>query len=214
MDQLKKDQLHDEEIKKILDTMSEEYQVDRVAELIKDNKIEFDYDGKQYRVRLLNAKEKDELDMIRRRRFGQLLKDKDILLESDLIIAYQEKGINIGELDEQIKKINAELAAQNYKLGEALVKTPGDTILKSYKIEIVGLTYRLNELNIQRNHLLEYSLENHLQIFIAQAISYLCLDVKVEDKWVRAFQNLDSFMNQEDKLINLVGLYSMYLYYR
>jgi hypothetical protein len=214
MDQIKKEQLHDDEVKRILDEMQETYQVDRVAELIKDNKIEFEFEGNQYRVRLLNAKEKDELDMIRRRRFGQLLKDKDILLEKDLIIAYQEKGINIEEIDEQIKKLNAELGTQNYKLGEALVKTPGDTILKTYKIEIVSLTYRLDELNIQRNHLLEYSLENHLQIFIAQAISYLCLDIKLEDKWIRAFKNLDTFMSQDDKLINLVGLYSMYLYYR
>ena len=222
MDQLKKDQLHDEEIKKILNTMSEEYQIDKVAELIKDNKIEFSYEDKQYRVRLLNAKEKDELDMIRRRRFSQLLKDKDILLESDLIVAYQEKGINISEIDEQIKKINAELADQNYKLGEALVKTPGDTILKSYKLEILKLTYQLNELIIQRSHLLEYSLENYLQIFVAQAISYLCLDIYVEKDeyqkdthsgtWIRAFGTLDEFLTQEDKLINLVAVYSSYLY--
>jgi len=212
MDQLKKDQLHNEEVKKILDTMTEEYQIDRVKDLIQNNEILFEYNEKQYKVRLLNAKEKDELDMIRRRRFGQLLKDKDILLESDLIVAYQEKGINISEIDEQIKKINAELAAQNYKLGEALVKTPGDTILKSYKLEILKLTYQLNELIIQRSHLLEYSLENYLQIFVAQAISYLCLDVKIEDKWVRAFGTLDEFLTQEDKLINLVAVYSSYLY--
>ena len=212
MDQLKKDQLHDEEIKKILDTMAEEYQIDRVKDLIQNNEILFEYNEKQYKVRLLNAKEKDELDLHRRRKFGQLLKDKDILLESDLIIAYQEKGINISEIDEQIKKINAELAAQNYKLGEALVKTPGDTILKSYKIEILKLTYSLNEVIIQKSHLLEYSLENYLQIFVAQAISYLCLDVKIEDKWVRAFGTLDEFLTQEDKLINLVAVYSSYLY--
>jgi len=212
MEQLKKEKIHDDEVKKILDSMAEEYQIDKVQDLIRDNKIEFSYEDREYRVRLLNAKEKDELDMIRRKRFGQLLKDKDILLESDLIIAYQEKGINIGELDEQIKKINAELAAQNYKLGEALVKTPGDTILKSYKIEILKLTYSLNEVIIQKSHLLEYSLENYLQIFVAQAISYLCLDKKVEDKWVRAFGTLDEFLTQEDKLINLVAVYSSYLY--
>ena len=222
MDQIKKEALHNEEVKKILDEMQETYQIDKVQDLIKDNKISFEYDGKEYRVRLLNAKEKDDLDMIRRKRFGQLLKDKDILLESDLIIAYQEKGINIGELDEQIKKINAELAAQNYKLGEALVKTPGDTILKSYKIEILKLTYSLNEVIIQKSHLLEYSLENYLQIFVAQAISYLCLDIYVEKDeyqkdthsgtWIRAFGTLDEFLTQEDKLINLVAVYSSYLY--
>lgn len=212
MDQIKKKQLHDDEVRKILNTMMEEYQIDKVKDIIKDNQIEFEFGGNQYRVRLLNAKEKDELDMIRRRKFGQLLKDKDILLEKDLIIAYQEKGINVEEIDDQIKKLNAELETQNYKLGEALAKTPGDTILKTYRDTILNLTYQLNECIIQRSHLLEYSLENYLQLFVAQAISYLCLDIKLEDKWVRAFNTLDEFMIQEDKLINLVAVYSSYLY--
>jgi len=214
MEQLKKEKIHDDEVKKILDTMSEEYQIDKVSELIKDNKIEFEFEEKQYRVRLLNAKEKDELDMVRRRKFGQLLKDKDILLEKDLIIAYQEKGIDIEDLDSKIKNLNAQIEAQNYKLGEALAKSPGDSILNTYKKEIINLTYKLHELTIQRGHLLEYSLENHLQNFVAQAISYLCLDIKVEDKWVRAFDKLDTFMEQDDRLVNLVAMYSLYLHYR
>ena len=214
MDQIKKEALHNEEVKKILDEMQENYQIDKVADLIRDNKIEFSYEDKEYRVRLLNSKEKDELDMIRRRRFGQLLKDKDILLEKDLIIAYQEKGIDIKSIDEEINHINNQITDQNYKLGEALAKTPGDTILNTYRKEIINLTYKLNEVIIQRGHLLEYSLENHLQNFVAQAISYLCLDVKVEDKWVRAFDKLDTFMEQDDRLVNLVAVYSLYLHYR
>jgi hypothetical protein len=214
MEQIKKEALHDEEVKKILDQMQEDYQIDKVSELIKDNKIEFEFEEKQYRVRLLNAKEKDELDLMRRRRFGQLLKDKDILLESDLIIAYQEKGIDIEDLDKKIKNLNSQLLDQNYKLGEALVKTPGDTILNTYKQEIIKLNYKLRELIIQRSHLLEYSLENYLQNFVEQAISYLCLDIKVEDKWIRAFNSLDDFMTSNDHLINLTAMYSMYLHHR
>lgn len=214
MDQIKKEELHNEEVKKILDDMQEQYQIDKIADLIKDNKIEFSYDDKDYRVRLLNTKEKDELDMIRRRKFGQLLKDKDILLEKDLIIAYQEKGINISEIDTQIKHLNIQINDLNYKLGEALVKTPGDTILNTYKQDIINLTRQLYELTIQRSHLLEFSLENHLQQFVAQAISYLCLDIKIEDKWTRAFNNLDDFLTQDDRLVNLVAMYSMYLHYR
>jgi len=214
MDQIKKEQIHDEEVKKILDEMQEEYLIDKTYELIKDNKIEFEYDDKSYRVRLLNAKEKDELDMIRRKRFGQLLKDQDILLEKDLIIAYQERGINIEGIDEDIKKLNAQIDDQNYKLGEALSKQPGDIILKTYKDEIVRLTIKIRELVIQKSHLLEYSLENQLQNFVAQAISYLCLEEKVENEWQRVFYSLDDFMKQDDRLINIVGMYSMYLHYR
>lgn len=209
-----REELRNEEIKKILDNMTEEYQIDKVKDLIKNNQIEFDYLEKNYRVRLLTPKEVDELDLIRRRRFGQLIRDKDILLESDLIVAYKEKGIDIKSIDEEINHINNQITDQNYKLGEALAKTPGDTILNTYKKEIINLTYKLHELTIQRGHLLEYSLENHLQNYVAQAISYLCLDIKVEDKWVRAFDKLDTFMEQDDRLVNLVAVYSLYLHYR
>ena len=209
-----REELRNEEIKKILDNMTEEYQIDKVKDLIKNNQIEFDYLEKNYRVRLLTPKEVDELDLIRRRRFGQLIRDKDILLESDLIVAYKEKGIDIKSIDEEINHINNQITDQNYKLGEALAKTPGDTILNTYKKEIINLTYKLRELTIQRSHLLEYSLENHLQNYVAQAISYLCLDKKVEDKWIRAFDTLDDFMSQDDRLVNLVAMYSTYLHYR
>lgn len=213
MDQIKKEVLHDEELKKILDRIQEEYQIDKITELIKDNKIEFEFENNQYRVRLLNAKEKDELDLIRRRRFGQLLRDKDILLEKDLISAYKEKGIDIEtEIDSKLKSLNAQLEDVNYKLGEALVKTPGDTILKTYKEQVIILTIEIRKLTIQRGHFLEYSLENHLQNFVAQAISYLCLDIKKEDKWIRAYNSLEEFMQQDDRLIELVGMYSMYLH--
>jgi hypothetical protein len=215
MDQIKKETLKEEEIQKILEKMQEEYQIDKVAELVKDNKIEFKYQEKIYRVRFLNANEKDELDMIRRRKFGQLLQDKDILLEKSLINAYKEKGINIEEeIDNKLKLLNAQLADVNYKLGEALVKTPGDTILKTYREEVIDLTSKIRELTIQRGHLLEYSLENHLQNFVAQAISYLSLEIKIEDKWIKAYNSLEEFMKQEDTLIELVGMYSMYLHYR
>jgi len=214
MEQIKREALHDEEVKKILDKMQEDYQVDKVKDLIQDNKIEFEFGEKQYRVRLLNAKEKDELDLIRRSRFGQLLQDKNILLEAKLITAYQEKGINISELDAKIKNLNSQINDLNYKLGEALVKTPGDIILNTYKQDILKLTYQLHEVTIQRGHLLEYSLENHLQNYVAQAISYLSLDVKTDDKWARAFDKLENFMEQDEKLINLTAMYSMYLHYR
>lgn len=215
MDQIKKETLKEEEIQKILEKMQEEYQIDKVAELVKDNKIEFKYQEKIYRVRFLNANEKDELDMIRRRKFGQLLQDKDILLEKSLINAYKEKGINIEEeIDNKLKLLNAQLADVNYKLGEALVKTPGDTILKTYREEVIDLTSKIRELTIQRGHLLEYSLENHLQNFVAQAISYLSLETKLDDKWIKAYNSLEEFMKQEDTLIELVGMYSMYLHYR
>lgn len=199
---------------KIVNDMEKENELSRVGELIKDNRIIFDYKDKKYRVRLLNLKEKEELDQLRRKKFGQLMKDKDILLEKDLINQYKERGVNIEELDDQLKKLNAEELDFQIKLGEAISKNEIESILKNYKEQIEDLRIKKQILNTQKNLLLEFSLENSLLNYVAQVITYLSLEEQKEDKWQRMFDSLDSFQTYEDEgLINIAGSYSMLLQY-
>ena len=212
MEEKVRENLRNEEIKKIVDTMNDEYGISKVRELIKDNKIEFDFDGKQYRVRLLTAKEKDELDYLRRKKFGQLLQDKDILLSGSLIKLYEERGIKISDLDTEISKINKKIADTNYKLGKALADKLCENILKTYREEIEKLANELYEVLVKKNHLLEFTLENQLANYVAKIISYLSLDIKVKKEWVRAYNNVEDFMSADDKLINITATYSMTLH--
>jgi hypothetical protein len=202
------------EAEKIVKDMEKETELSKIEELIKDNKITFTYNDKKYRVRLLNLVEKEELDLLRRRKFGQLMKDKDIFLEKDLILQYKERGINLDELDEQVQKINAEELELQIKLGESISKNENETILKTYKDQIDELRVKRQILNTQKNLLLEFSLENALLNYVAQVITYLSLEEKKDDKWQRMFNNLESFQNYEDaQLINKAGSYSMLLQY-
>lgn len=199
---------------KIVNDMSKELELSRIEELIKDNRITFDYKDKKYRVRLLNLSEKEELDTLRRKKFGQLMKDKDIFLEKDLIIQYKERGINIDELDDQIKKLNSEDLDLQVKLGESISKNEGETILQTYKEQIIELRTKKQILNTQKNLLLEFSLENSLLNYVAQVITYLSLEEKKDDKWQRMFSTLETFQIYEDgQLINKAGSYSILLQY-
>ena len=203
-----------QDAKKIVEDMAKETELSRIEELIKDNRITFDYKEKKYRVRLLNLAEKQELDELRRKYFGRLLKDKDVLLEKDLIIQYKERGMDIEEIDDQIKKLNAEDLDLQVKLGESISKNEGEAILKSYKEQIEELRAKKQILNTQKNLLLQFSLENSLLNYVAQVITYLSLDEKKEDKWQRMFQTLEAFQTYEDnELINKAGSYSMVLQY-
>ena len=206
------DRLNDAE--RIVTDMEKENELSRIGELIKDNRITFEYNNKQYRVRLLNLKEKEELDQLRRKKFGQLMKDKDIFLEKDLIIQYKERGIDIEDLDEQIKKIGAEQYDLQIKLGEAISKNEGEPVLKGYKEQIEDLMTHKQIINTQKNLLLEFSLENSLLNYVAQVITYLSLEEKIDNKWQRMFNSLEAFQTYEDeKLINKAGSYSMILQY-
>jgi len=203
-----------QDAKKIVEDMAKETELSRIEELIKDNRITFDYKEKKYRVRLLNLAEKQELDELRRKYFGRLLKDKDVLLEKDLIIQYKERGMDIEEIDDQIKKLNAEDLDLQVKLGESISKNEGEAILKSYKEQIEELRAKRQILDTQKNLLLQFSLENSLLNYVAQVITYLSLDMKKDDKWQRMFDSLDAFQTYEDgELINKAGSYSMLLQY-
>jgi hypothetical protein len=198
----------------IVKDMEKENTLSKIKELINDNKITFVYEDKEYRVRLLNLAEKEELDMLRRRKFGQLLKDKDILLEKDLIIQYKERGINIEEIDEEVKKLHAEEVDLYMKLGESISKNENETILKTYKDKIEELITKKQILETQKTLILALSLENTLLNYAAQVITYLSLEEKVENRWQRMFKTLEDFQKYPDeKLINKAGAYSILLQY-
>jgi hypothetical protein len=132
----------------------------------------------------------------------------------ELINQYKERGVNIEELDDQLKKLNAEELDFQIKLGEAISKNEIESILKNYKEQIEDLRIKKQILNTQKNLLLEFSLENSLLNYVAQVITYLSLEEQKEDKWQRMFESLDSFQTYEDEgLINIAGSYSMLLQY-
>ena len=206
------DRLNDAE--KIIKDMEKETELSRVEELIKDNRITFNYKDKTYRVRLLNLSEKEELDLLRLKKFGQLIKDKDVLLEKDLIIQYKERGINIDDLDEQIRKINSEMLEEKIKLGEAIFKNAQETILKTYKDKIDECITKIKIINTQKNLLLELSLENALLAYVAQIITYLSFDIFEDGNWKRMFFSIEDFLKYSDEgLINQAATYSMLLQY-
>jgi hypothetical protein len=199
---------------KIVADLEKETELSKVEELVRDNKISFEYKDKRYRVRLLNLAEKEELDILRRKKHSQLMKDTDILLEKDLIIQYKNRGINIDELDEQIKKLNAEEFELEIKLGESISKNENETILKTYKDQIIELRTKKQIINTQKTLLLEFSLENALLNYVYQIITYLSLEELKEDKWQRMFLTLNDFQKYPDEsLINKAGSYSLLLQY-
>lgn len=202
----------DDEIRKLAQSMNESGDLSLADEMIKDNKIEFFLNDKTYRVRLLTLREKEELEYLRIKKFGQLLQDKDILLEADLIKLYEERGISIKELDEKIRKIDIEINDRQLSLGEAIANNEGEAILKTYHSEIIALVLDKQVFFLQKTNLLEYSLENQLLSYIAQIVSYLSTEVKEKDEWVRLWGTLEDFTKCNDEaLINKIATLSMTL---
>jgi len=207
-----KDLLREEEATRIAKELKEKYNLEKFQEILKDNKYDFSFEDKEYRVRLLNMAEKEELDALRRKKFGQLIQDKDILLEKDLIQIYKSRNIDLEEMQNKIKKLSAEKMSNSLKQGEAISKKAGESILKNYTEKIETLSLQINILSVQIRNLLNYSLENQLANYVIKCLTYLALEIKKEDKYVKAFHSIEDFeKNASEKLVEQAIYYTMLL---
>jgi hypothetical protein len=203
-----------EEARTIVEEMQKNLELSKVEELVKDNKIEFEYKEETYRVRLLNLKEKEELELLRRKKFGQLIMDKDILLSKDLKEQLKQRGMNIDDIDIQTDRLEAEYKEVSLQLGESISKNEGESILKAYEEKLNILKLAKDTLFTQKLLLLNDSLENHLESYVYQVVTYLSLDKKVNEKWERKFKTFDEFQTYEDQdLITKAGQFSILLQY-
>jgi len=201
-----------EEASKILDKIKQDNDLANVEEMIKSNVIEFKHNDKTFRVRLMSLKEKQELNDLRLKKFGQLIQDKDILLEKDLIKLYKERGIDVDKLDEELRKIESEIYSTQIKLGEAISKNESESILKAFKENIITLLEAKNTIIIQKTNLLQLTLENQLLGYVAEYITYLTIDILEGEKWERVFKTYEEFINcKDEQLLNKAGYRSMLL---
>jgi len=207
--------LSTEEASKVLKEIESHGAMNITEELIKDNAISFTVKEVKYRSRLLNLREKEELDNLRRKKFGQLLQDKDLMLDGKLIEVYKERGIDIAEMDEKMRKIDAEMHEKKLSLGESLAKNESENIFKAYEEKIKVLIEEKQIIYIQKSELLQYSIESQLLNYVAELITYLSTEIEEsEGKYKRLWKNLEDFKNCEDKeLTDKSGIMSTLLQY-
>lgn len=198
----------------LLASLKETGEMNIVEELLKDNNTEFQHNGCFYRVRLLNRFEKEELEDMRCQKFNEFLQNKNILLESDLKKQYKDRGINIDEIDEKVKKLVSERENYELKLGEALSKKISESVLKSYKEKIQEIKYEIGAMLLQKSNLLSSSLEHRLLIYVTELVTYFSLEIKQDENWVRAFLTFNDFRHCEDEeLMKKAHAYSIKLHY-
>ena len=168
-------------------------------DLLSNNVFEFKYKEKDYRVIKASFKDKQEVLRKKSQKFTELLKNKDILLEKDLIKIYKDRGVDIDEIDKSISNLEQSKNSYKEKLGEALTKGTAETDLVIYKKEIEQIIDKQMELYNQRYGLIQYSLESQVRLYSYTYISIFMVEQKVEDKWVKLWKTFNEFENFEDE---------------
>jgi len=121
---------------------------------------------------------------------------------------YKAKDIDIDEMEKKIVLLNRSMQDKLLKLAE----TKDEIRVNKQKVEIIKIRKEIAEIQIEKTDLLSYSLEDLLLVEVSSYITYLVLEEKKDDKYVRVFDTYDKCCESKDSaLFNKAFYYSSFL---
>jgi len=192
--------------------------INEIENFIKNNEIVFDYKEKEYKVVKLNYKQKVKLNDFKIKQFSSLIQEKDengnfvYKKEEELIKIYKERGIDIEKIGLDLKNLVQKKNEVNLKLGKAIVDKESDKELKNYKSKIESLNSHIIKLTLEKQALLDASLESKILFLTYSYVTHLATYIKNGDSWEVVWKTFDDYMNEEEDLINLATLRASLLF--
>jgi len=178
-------------------------------EMVVDNKIEFEYGDKVYRVRKPTYKELKEIEKEKVKKQMQLMSERDengnpvYLFEEELKKKYQEMGVDLYAIEKEIRLIESQIE----DLMLTLAVTKNDVEREKLKEKILELREQQAELSIKKSDYLAISLEAQIHEFSIAYTTYKVLEVKEGEEWRRVFDTFEDFSNCEDLELIMRAIY-------
>jgi len=191
-----------------LEKIQEAIKKDSIEASVLDNKVEFVHDDITYRVSKPTYKQKQEAYKFRVKKFNELMSDKSVKFEKDIVLMYKEKGIDLNELTTQTTQLETDKHNLQLKLGEALASKASVEDLEEYKKAIQDILDRQIGLMYEKLNFTQFSLESQLNNYMYTVFTMLITEKKDGEKWVRVWNTLDEFENSDEALINAIATYS------
>lgn len=181
--------------KEALNGLQELEMTTRLEETIKDNKVEFCVGDDTFRVRLPELKEKEELQVVKRKKYNELITDDSYFFRKQWIERYKKKGIDIVKMEREIQLIMDD----QKKLLLRLAKLTNVKDVEKIQKEIMKLQDKVSEKHIEVTDLMEVSIEDRMAIFVNGYMSYLVLEIKnKERKFEKYFKTYKDFEKCEN----------------
>jgi len=174
---------------------------------IKNNKKEFEVKDIKYRVHKPTNAEGLQVRKARTKKYIELLKDDTYMLREQLIDLYKGKGVDIEQLEADIKEISLQIEDIQEKV--APIPTESKEIISNYEQQVKDLIQKQSEISIRLSELLEYSVENEILEFSNLFLIYSVLEKSKDDKWVKCFDNYDAFLNSDNEALILEATYNL-----
>jgi len=186
---------NEEAAKEMLAILSDNENVALAEAAIHNNELEFELDTILYKVRKSTFAEKQAANKYRMKKFIELLKDPDTILEKDLKKLYKNKGIDLDGVEKQLLELDSQQKSLMLTLGQAIKENKSKVELEKYKVEIIQISNTIQELNQQKQQLLEFSLENRILMDVYSYMIWMISEKKVGDNWVKVWNKFEDFLN-------------------
>lgn len=189
---------------KLESNLKEIADIGKVEEFIASNEIEFEYKDITYRVKRPNYSQKTLINQARIKKYFELLKDKTLPSEKDLIETYKTRGIDIDEINTKSELLSKQRNEYLFKLGKAIKENRPQEDLDVFKKEIEKIYNEMQDLAIKKSLYLDISVESQVYIYIYTYMAYLVTEKKSDSNWVKPWGSYDEFTEQDSDLINKI----------
>ena len=180
----------------------------QVDELVRDNQVEFTIADVKYRIKKPNFEQKQVLTFERTRKFVELLKSPNQLMEKDLVEVYAQRGIKISDFDDKFTAAQTEINSYRIKLGEALVAEKPKEELDVFKKEIMFLIAKQRALMMEKTIMLEATIETQIYLYVYTYLASMITEKLVGETWQCAWPSYDAFIKEDGELVNKIIYYA------
>ena len=180
---------------KIKEMFSDNEAISLAEAAAQNNEIVFEVEGTTYRVRKTTFQEKQDANHWRMKKYIEFLRDKECLLEKDLRVLYKERGIDIIKLEKEINELTVQQRTLLFDLGKAIKENKPKIELDKYKEEVSNILLSIQGLSLEKQQLLEFSLENRVIMEVYSFMIWKISEKKVGDKWESIWSTYEDFLN-------------------
>lgn len=195
-------------IEKVQKEVNELSNINFTEDVIRNNKIEFEYEGIRYRIRKPTFQEKEKTNQERIKKYIELLKDPNNLLERNLIKLYLDRDIDIKEMQTKLENLAKQRNDFAFRLGEAIKENKPQDELEIFKKEIEKIIVEQQTISIEKTLLMDAAIESQVNLFVFTFLGHLITDREIKNGdtliWTKAWDNYAAFMNEPENLVNRV----------
>lgn len=198
-----------EKIDEVTKKATEDLNQDLLDKILQGKDFEFEIKGIQYKVRKPTFVDKQKVYKEKIKKYTELLKDENLMLETDLKEQYKKRGIDIDDIQNKIMNLEQEKKSYQLKLGDILIGNGVESDAEIYKKQIEDIIRKQKELSMKKTSLMEYCLEQQLVVFLYAYLTTLIVDKKVGEKWEKVWNSYEEFeASPDEEIINKIAFYS------